>query len=161
VISQNSPRKVSALLGVFFPRRLDFVLFILRKFRDYHIEGDWHGYYYIWVDGRPLLKQESWKISKGIKYKLKVHVKTLPDQKLSYKGYINIERYSLVVRLNTEEYQERIFCRFRSPIPDNASLVTGFWIGLDFNGRNAVGPHLLSRNLLTRVHKLDLKELTL
>jgi hypothetical protein len=131
---------------IFFIPKL--ISYIYRRFKTYHLEGEWYGYYFTYSENQSILKGEEWMVRKGFQKNLIVDVQTLPDKRLSYQGEIYLQRNNLIVRLKASEYDEDTFCIFNAPIPGNDAVVVGLWLGLDFNGQITVGPGILSRKPL-------------
>jgi len=129
---------------------------IARQFRSSYIEGNWHGYYFVFVDGKSQLTLEKWVIKKGLRENLVVNVETVPEKIPSYKGEVQLQRDNLVVNLKAQEYPVETFTIFKAPIPGNDNIITGIWLGLDLNGEVMAGPGVLSRKPLS---EKELREL--
>ena len=110
--------------------------------------GNWYGYYIINEGNKVIIKQESWKIKLSITNKLSVYVETIQDSKLTFNGILYEESGKVIAIVKANEYEETVICRYSLPIPGNDKLLIGLYSGLDFNGIAAVGPTIISRDIL-------------
>jgi len=135
------------LLGYFFTYILKGINYLWRQFfTKNYLTGQWHGYYNVWENNKPVLKQEKWMVSFGFNSKLKVNVNT--GTNLSFKGELIEEKGQLIIILKAKDFNERVFCRYPIPIPGNDSTVVGLYLGVDFNGHATSGVTILSRTEL-------------
>lgn len=141
---------IGAVIGLLLPYCGRTVVWVLRRFKEFHLEGEWYEYHLTYVGGNPVLRGERWHIGKGFFAKLSVDANsTSPDGGLRYKGTIVEERSTIVVKFKAISHTEQVACRLTSPIPSHDRTLLGFWLALDFDGRIAVGPEVLTRDQLS------------
>lgn len=140
---------IGAMIGFILPYAKKAIVVLLRYFTDYHIEGAWYEYHWSLIDNNPELKREHWKVKKGIFERLKVVAKSIPSEKLVYKGKIYQERNHLIAIFKATTHTEEVFCRLSNPVPTNDNIITGLWLALDYNRKIISGSLVLSRDELT------------
>ncbi len=54
------------------------------------------------------------------------------------------ESGSIIVQFRATTHTEHTTCRLRAVIPGNDSILVGFWVAVDFDGRITAGSEVLS-----------------
>lgn len=151
---------IGSALGFLLPYFFRAIVWLGRRFKKYHLEGDWHEYHLTFRKQQVALLSEKWRIRKGFIAKLVVVAKSMPTEEVQYKGTLVEERSSIVANFKATTHTEQVTCRLRSPVPSNDRTLVGFWLAIDFDGRITAGPEVLSRDPLndTEVRKLFQEE---
>jgi hypothetical protein len=118
--------------------------------------GDWFGYYYILRDNADFLGRERYELGVRDDHFLDVTV-TSQSFDQQYSGDMFAEDGFIIMSIQPSNHNERIFVRFKKPIPGNDKTICGVWSALDFDTKVAAGPMILSRNELNENTLEDLK----
>jgi hypothetical protein len=118
--------------------------------------GDWFGCYYILRDNADFLGRERWEVRIRDDRVLDVTVASQSFEQ-QYSGEMFAEDGFVIVVIQASSHNERIFMRFKKPIPGNDDIMCGVWSALDFDTKAATGPMILSRNELKESTLEDLK----
>jgi hypothetical protein len=147
------PTLVGVLLGAALPYVLKLVLYFVRRFQPFFLEGEWYSYYFIYENSTPVLKQEKWIVSKGILHRIAITAlpitptpNTFPRK---YQGKLVKEQNLFTVNLKPNTHTENILVRFKGTYNYDQNVLLGLWSGIDLDGYACVGPQIISRSELT------------
>ena len=138
---------VSGIVGWSLPYVGRVLYYCVRRLKKDHLEGEWYGYHWTYKSGLPILNKSTWHIGKGVLHRF--CVRYAHQDGMSYRGYAQVERAQLVVRIHSTRNQETPYFRFTWPIASNAEVLQGIWMSFDHDVHIASGAHILSRKALT------------
>jgi len=138
---------VGAVIGWAFPYIGRAVYYLCRRLEKDYLEGDWYGYHWTYKGGKPLLNKSKWRIRKGFFHRFAVRY--THQSGMNYRGYAEVERSQLIVKIHNGKNQETARFRVTWPIPSNARLLHGIWLSFDHDTKIASAALLLSRDELS------------
>lgn len=153
------PTLIGVILGAVFPYLIKFAFSVYRRFRPFFLEGLWYSYYFIYQDGVPTIKHETWNVKKGILNKFVVKADDLQSEattfRLRYRGTLSKEQNLFTVILKPETHKEEILIRFKGTYDYGQKILLGLWSGIDLDGYACVGPQIISRTELSDEEIVD------
>ena len=147
------PTLAGVILGALVPYLIKVLIFFVRRFRRFFLEGEWYSYYFVYEDSKPVLKHETWKVKKGIVNKITVIAKPIspsPDSfPRRYRGKLTKEQNLFTVTLWPDTHTEEILIRFKGTYNYDQKVLLGLWSGIDLDGYACVGPQIIARHELS------------
>jgi hypothetical protein len=67
---------------------------------------------------------------------------------MNYRGYAEVERSQIIMKIHSGRNQETARFRVTWPIPSNARLLRGIWLSFDHDTKIASAAQILSRDEL-------------
>lgn len=139
---------IGAVVGWLLPYLVRTAVFIVRRFRRGIFDGKWCVYRVTNQDGKLKIEPSTWDIRKGFSSKFVVRETREGLETPIYKGSLFFERNFWLVRLSGVGHEEEILIRLFSPIPAENTSTWGLYLGIDFEGKPAAGPIMISREEL-------------
>jgi len=136
---------LGAIVGYLFPYLIKFLLLITRRFQREIAEGIWHGYHIANREGTPQIEHYLWNIRKGLLSEYVITETRPPLKGVMYQGTLSFERNFWLIKLHALKHKEEVSIRLFSPITTAHEKTWGLYLGLDFQGRSAAGPIVISQ----------------